>query len=85
MDSSASSAFRGLFGAFGGFSRLLDFGTYRNAMATVFTPEYEQVIKIHGYDRICRYYLEPSNNNTDDEAELLEENFGNDAEKENCF
>ena len=51
----------------------------------VFAPEYEQVINIHGYDRIRRYYLEPGDYETDDEAELLEENFGNDEENEDGF
>jgi hypothetical protein len=36
----------------------------------VFAPEYERVINIHGYDRIRRYYLEPGNYETDDEAGL---------------
>ncbi len=47
----------------------------------VFAPKYEQVININGYDRICRYYLEPGNYKTDDEAELVEENFGNKGEQ----
>ncbi len=34
---------------------------------------------------ICRYYLEPGDYETDDEAELLEENFGNDGENEDGF
>ena len=56
-----------------------------NQISAVFAPEYEQVINIHGYDRIRRYYLEPGDYETDDEAELLEENFGNDGENEDGF
>jgi len=51
----------------------------------VLAPEYERLIKIHGYDRICRYYLEPGDYDTDNEAELLEENFGNNGENEDGF
>jgi len=42
----------------------------------VFAPEYERVINIQGYNRICQYYLQPGDYETDDEAELMEENFG---------
>jgi hypothetical protein len=56
-----------------------------NQISAVFVPEYERVINIHGYDRICRYYLEPGDYDTDDEAELLEENFGNNDENEDGF
>jgi hypothetical protein len=56
-----------------------------NQISAVFASEYEQVMNIHGYDRICRYYLEPGDYETDDEAELLEENFGNDEEHEDGF
>ncbi len=41
-----------------------------NQISAVFAPEYERVINIHGYDRIHRYYLEPGDYETDDEAEL---------------
>ena len=51
----------------------------------MFAPEYEQVINIHSYDRIHRYYLEPGDYETDDKAELLEEIFGNDGENEDGF
>ena len=51
-----------------------------NQISAVFAPEYERVIKIHGYNRICRYYLEPGDYETDDEAELMEENFGNEGD-----
>ena len=54
-------------------------------ISAVFAPEYERVINIHGNDRIHRYYLEPGNYDTDDKAELLEENFGNDRENEDGF
>jgi len=54
-----------------------------NQISAVFVPEYERVINIHGYDR--RYYLEPGDYENDDEAELLEENFGNDKENEDVF
>jgi len=40
---------------------------------------------IQGYNRIHRYYLEPGNYKTDNDAELLEENFGNDEENEDEF
>jgi hypothetical protein len=56
-----------------------------NQISEVFALEYERVINIHGYDRIRRYYLEPGDYETDDEAELLEENFGNDEENEDGF
>ncbi len=40
-------------------------------IAAVFSPEYyEQVIYIHGYNRIRKYYLQPGNYDTDDKAEL---------------
>ncbi len=51
----------------------------------MFAPEYKQVININGYDRICRYYLEPSDYETDNETELLEENFGSEEENEDGF
>ncbi len=47
-----------------------------NQIAAVFNPEYKNVINIHGYDRIQRYYLQPGDYETDDKAELMEENFG---------
>ncbi len=48
-----------------------------NQISAVFVPKYERVlINIHGYDRIPQYYLQPGNYETDDEAELMEENFG---------
>ena len=56
-----------------------------NQISAVFAPEYERVINIHGYDKIHRYYLEPGDYDTDDKAELLEENFGNDGENEDGF
>ncbi len=56
-----------------------------NQISAVFAPEYEQVIIINGYDRIRRYYLEPGDYNTDDEAELVEENFGNKGEHVDGF
>jgi hypothetical protein len=51
----------------------------------VFGPEYKRVINIYGYDRICKYYLQPGDNKTDDEAELMEENFGNKGEDDDFF
>ncbi len=39
---------------------------------------------INGYDRIHRYYLESGDYKTNDEAELLEENFGNKGENEDA-
>ena len=56
-----------------------------NQISAVFAPEYKRVINIHGYDRIRRYYLESGDYDTDDEAELLEENFGNNKENEDGF
>jgi hypothetical protein len=47
-----------------------------NQIADVFAPEYERVINIHGYNRIHQYYLQPGDYETDDEAELMKENFG---------
>ena len=51
-----------------------------NQISTVFAPEYEWVINIHGYDRIHKYYLEPGDYETDNEAELMEENIANDGD-----
>jgi len=51
-----------------------------NQITTVFAPEYERVINIHGYDRIRQYYLQPGDYETDDEAELMEENFGDEQD-----
>jgi hypothetical protein len=56
-----------------------------NQISTVFLPEYEQVINIHGYDRIRKYYLQPGDYKTDDEAELMEENFGDEGEDDDTF
>ena len=53
-----------------------------NQIAEVFNPEYERVINIHGYDRIRRYYLELGDYETDDEAEIFEENFGGESDRE---
>jgi len=59
---------------------------FHNQISAVFAPEYERVININGYDRICRYYLEPGNYETHDKVELLEENFGNEGKNEDaCF
>jgi hypothetical protein len=51
----------------------------------VFAPEYEQVINILVYNRIRQYYLQPGVYETDDEAEMIEENFGNEGEIEDGF
>ena len=51
----------------------------------VFAPEYEQVINIHGYDRIRHYYLQPGDYETDDKAELIEGDFGNKRENKDGF
>jgi hypothetical protein len=56
-----------------------------NQFMEVFAPEYEQVINIHGFNSICQYYLQPGNYETDDEAELVEENFGNKGENKDGF
>ncbi len=39
----------------------------------MFGLEYEKVMNSHGYDRICQYYLQPGDYDTDDEAELMQE------------
>ena len=54
-------------------------------ISAVFGPEYKRVINIHGYDRIRKYYLQPGNYETDDEAKLTEENFGNKGEDDDFF
>ena len=51
----------------------------------MFAPEYERVINSHGYDRICQYYLQPGDYKTDDEAELMNENFCNGEEDDDIF
>ncbi len=38
------------------------------------------MINFNGYGRIRKYYLQPGNCETDDKAELMEENFGNEEE-----
>jgi hypothetical protein len=43
------------------------------------------VIIILGYNKICKYYLQPGNYKTDNEAELMEKNFGNKGEDEDTF
>ena len=48
-----------------------------NQISMVFALEYERVLNIHGHDRIRKYYLWPGDYETDNEAELMEENFGN--------
>ncbi len=58
-------------------------------ITAVFDPEYEQMINIHGYDRIRTYYLQPGDYATDDEAELMDEVMdevvGNEKENEDGF
>ena len=39
-----------------------------NQIKTVFDPEYERVISIEGNDQISRYYLNPEDFDTDDDA-----------------
>ena len=56
-----------------------------NQITEVFAPEYEQVITIHGNDRIHQYYLQPGDYETNDKAELIEENFGNEGENKDGF
>jgi hypothetical protein len=51
----------------------------------VFQPEYERVINIHGYNRIRQYYLQPSDYDTDDEAELMQENFDDGGEDDDML
>jgi hypothetical protein len=52
-----------------------------NQISMVFAPEYEGVINIHCYDRIHKYYLQPGDYETDDEAELMEKNFGDEEDE----
>jgi len=52
-----------------------------NQITEVFNPEYAHVVNIHGYNRIRRYYLEPGDYETDDEAEIFEENFGGGSDR----
>jgi hypothetical protein len=49
-------------------------------IAEVFDPEYKCVKNIHGYDRIRRYYLQPGDYETDNDAELFEETFGGNSD-----
>ena len=51
----------------------------------MFAPKYERVINIHGYDRIRQYYLQPGDYDTDDEAELMQENFDDGGEDDDMF
>ncbi len=51
-------------------------------IAEVFNHEYKNVINIHGYDWIQRYYLQPGDYETNNEAELMEENFGGESDSE---
>ncbi len=51
----------------------------------MFLPEYERVINIHGYDRIRQCYLQPGDYDTDDEAELMQENFKDGGEDDNML
>jgi hypothetical protein len=51
-------------------------------IAEVFNPENKNVINIHGYDWIQRYYLQPGDYETDNEAELMEENFGGESDSD---
>jgi hypothetical protein len=53
-----------------------------NQIAEVFNPKYKNVINIHGYDQIQRYYLQPGDYETEDEAELTEENFGRESDSD---
>ncbi len=50
----------------------------------VFGPEHKQVISIYGCNRICNLYLWHGDYNTDNEAELMEEDFDNKGE-DNIF
>ena len=51
-----------------------------NQILTVFVPKYERVINIHSYDRIRKYYLQPGDCDTDNEAEQMQENFDDGGE-----
>ena len=57
----------------------------KNQISNVFLPEYERVINIHGYDRIRQYYLQPGDYDTDDEAELMQENFDDGGEDDDML
>ena len=52
-----------------------------NQITAVFAPEYERVINIAGYNSIRQYYLQPGDYETDDEVELMEENFGDEQDE----
>ncbi len=43
------------------------------------------MINIHGYNRIRQYYLLPGDYDTDDEAELMQENFDDGGEDDNML
>ncbi len=38
------------------------------------------MINSHGYNQIQKYYLQPGDYETDDEAKLMEENFGGESD-----
>ena len=54
-----------------------------NQVSMVFVLKYERVINVHGYGRICQYYLQPGDYETDGEAKLME-NFGNKENEVGC-
>ena len=56
-----------------------------NQISSVFAPEYESVVNIHGYNRIHQYYLQPGDYKTDDEAELMNEKICNGEEDDDVF
>ncbi len=51
-----------------------------NQIAEVFNPKNKNVINSHGYNWIQRYYLQSGDYETEDEAELMEENFGGESD-----
>ncbi len=48
-------------------------------ISEVFNPKYKHVTKIHGYDWIQRYYFQPGDYETKDEAKLMEESYGGES------
>ncbi len=50
-----------------------------NQISEVFNSKYEHVINIHGYNWIQRYFLKPGDYETNNEAKLMEEDFGGES------
>ncbi len=50
-----------------------------NQISEVFSLEYERAINIHWYNQIQRYYLQPGDYETNNQAKLFQENFGGES------